>query len=140
MFSGLDERPALGLDIEADGLGMCAGTAFNTPAAANRIGLRVAYIATLGNDPSSQLIREEFEIEGLATDYLEIEDRPLPGISVAFNSDGDRGFITNWGSDERYAEHLRMRAIDVATTIDARHFHAYVDDLPEVEAIALAAG
>jgi len=136
MFSGLDGLPALGEDIEADGLGVCAGTAFNTPAAANRIGLRVAYVATVGNDVWSRMIRDEFEAEGLPTDYLEVEDRPLPGISVAFNHGGDRGFITHWGSGERYDERLEARAVEVAGTIDARHLHAYVDDVPELEAIA----
>jgi sugar/nucleoside kinase (ribokinase family) len=136
MFTGLHGAPALGEDIEADGLGVCAGTSFNTPAAANRIGLRVAYLATLGNDVWSRMIRDEFETQGLPTDYLRIEDRPLPGISVAFNIDGDRGFVTHWGSGEDYDERLRARAIEAATTVDARHLHAYVDEAPELEAIA----
>jgi len=136
MFSGLHGAPVLGEDIEADGLGVCAGTSFNTPAAANRIGLRVAYVATLGNDVWSGMIRHEFESEGLPTDYLRIEDRPLPGISVAFNLDGDRGFVTHWGSGEDYDERLGARAVEVATTVDARHLHAYIDEAPELEAIA----
>ena len=140
MLSGLDGLPALGKDIEADGLGVCAGTSFNTPAAANRIGLRVAYVATVGNDVWSRMIRDEFEAEGLPTDYLEVEDRPLPGISVAFNLEGDRGFITHWGSGERYDERLRARAMEAATAVDARHLHAYVDDVPELEAIARRRG
>ncbi len=70
MFSGLREWPALGKDIDADGLGLCAGTSFNTPAAANRLGLRVAYVATIGDDPWSRMIRDEFEAEGLPTDFL----------------------------------------------------------------------
>ena len=136
MFSGLEGLPALGEDIEAEGLGVCAGTSFNTPAAANRIGLRVAYVATVGNDVWSRMIRDEFEAEGLPTDHLEVQDRPLPGISVAFNHGGDRGFITHWGFAERYDERLRARAVEVAGTVEARHLHAYVDDMPEVEAIA----
>jgi sugar/nucleoside kinase (ribokinase family) len=138
MFSGLQAPPALGEDIEADGLGVCAGTSFNTPAAANRLGLRVAYMATVGNDVWSRMIRDEFEAEGLPTDYLRVEDRPLPGVSVAFNLDGDRGFVTHWGSGEDYDERLRVRAIEAATTVDARHLHAYVDEAPELEAIAHA--
>lgn len=140
MFSGLDALPVLGKDVEADGFGVCAGTSFNTPAAANRIGVRVAYVATVGNDVWSRMIRDEFDAEGLPTDYLEVEDRPLPGISVAFNLEGDRGFITHWGSGERYDERLRARAMEAATTVDARHLHAYVDDVPELEAIARRRG
>jgi sugar/nucleoside kinase (ribokinase family) len=136
IFSGLHEWPALGKDIESDGLGVCAGTSFNTPAAANRIGLRVAYVATVGNDPWSRLIREEFEAEGLATDFLEVEDRPLPGVSVALNLARDRGFVTHWGSGESYDALLRGRVLDLVERIDARHLHAYADEAPELEAAA----
>ena len=45
MFSGLDTWPELGRDIDAGGLGVSAGTSFNTPAAANRLGLRVDPVA-----------------------------------------------------------------------------------------------
>src|SRR5215813_11920803 len=82
IFSGLHEWPVLGKDIESDGLGVCAGTSFNTPAAANRIGMRVAYVATVGNDPWSRMIRDEFEAEGLGTDFLEVQERPMPCVSV----------------------------------------------------------
>jgi sugar/nucleoside kinase (ribokinase family) len=140
MFSGLQEWPALGKDIEADGLGVCAGTSFNTPAAANRIGLRVAYVATVGNDVWSRMIRDEFEAEGLPTDFLQVEDRPLPGISVALNLDGDRGFVTHWGSGDAYDEQLDGRALEVAAHVEARHLHVYADDSPELERIARSRG
>jgi sugar/nucleoside kinase (ribokinase family) len=140
MFSGLHEWPTLGKDIETDGLGMCAGTSFNTPAAANRIGLRVAYVATVGTDVWSRMIRDEFDTEGLPTDFLEIEDGPLPGVSVALNLDGDRGFVTHWGSGEAYDAGLRARALEIAADVDARHLHAYVDEAPELEALARRRG
>jgi sugar/nucleoside kinase (ribokinase family) len=141
MFSGLHEWPALGKDIESDGLGVCAGTSFNTPAAANRIGLRVAYVATVGNDVWSRMIRAEFDAEGLPTDFLEVEDRPLPGISVALNLDGDRGFVTHWGSADGYDAQLRSRALEIITTrVDARHLHAYADEAPELEGVARRRG
>lgn len=141
VFSGLSGWPALGDDIESDGLGVCAGTSFNTPAAAHRIGLRVAYVATVGTDVWSQMIRDEFDAEGIPTDFLEIEDRPLPGVSVALNLDGDRGFVTYWGgADEGYDARLSARAELIATTVEARHLHAYVDDAQELVAIARRRG
>ena len=51
MFSGLHEWPALGKDIESDGLGVCAGTSFNTPAAANRI-TTIGHGLTILNQPT----------------------------------------------------------------------------------------
>ena len=140
MFSGLDAWPALGEDIEAEGLGVCAGTWFNTPAAANRIGLRVAYVATVGNDMWSRMIRDEFEREGVPADFLAVLDRPLPGVSVALNFDCHMGFVTHWGDGGTYDDDLETRVRDVATRIDARHVHAYLDDAPALEAIARRRG
>ena len=125
MFSGLHEWPQLGNDIESDGLGWCAGTSFNTPAAANRIGLRVAFVATVGNDAWSRMIRDEFDAEGLPTDFLLVEDHPLPGVSVALNLDGDRGFVTNWGGDDTYDARLDARALEVRG-VDRRAAPAHV--------------
>lgn len=140
MFSGLGEWPAIGKDIETDGLGVCAGTSFNTPAAANRLGLRVAYVATVGNDIWSGMIRDEFDAESLSTEFLDVEERPMPGISVGLNLDGDRGFVTHWGDGARYDARLRARAGKIAATIDARHLHAYADETPELVTIARSRG
>ncbi len=140
MFGGLHEWPSLGKDVDADGIGVCAGTSFNTPAAANRLGLRVAYVATIGNDLWSRMILEEFQAEGLSTEFVRIEDRPLPGVSVALNFEGDRGFVTHWGSAGPYEEQLEARAADVARRVDAAHLHAYVDEMPELESIACDRG
>jgi sugar/nucleoside kinase (ribokinase family) len=140
IFSGLPEWPALGKDIESGDLGVCAGTSFNTPAAANRIGMRVGYVATLGNDAWSRLIRGEFAAEGLADDFLEILDRPLPAVSVALNFAGDRGFVTHWGPSDDYDAGMAARALAIVERIDARHLHAYVDESPELEAAARRRG
>ena len=140
MFSGLPEWPTLGKDIEVGGLGVCAGTSFNTPAAANRLGLRVAYVATVGNDDLSRLILREFASEGLPTDLVEIEDRPLPALSVALNSDGDRGFVTYWGDGDAYDSRLDARALKLAAQVEARHAHLYVDSAPELEVLAKRRG
>src|SRR5260221_4047782 len=136
IFSGLPEWQALGRDIESGQLGVCAGTSFNTPAAANRIGMRVAYVATLGNDPWSLLIRDEFGAEGLSTDFLEMQDRPLPGISVALNFDSDRGFVTHWHSADAYDDGLAARWLDMVDRIGARHLLAYGGEPSRLEASA----
>ena len=140
MFSGLDEWPRLGNDIETQGFGWCAGTSFNTPAAANRVGLRVAYVATVGNDVWSRMIRDEFEAEGLPTDFLSVEDRPLAGVSVSMNLGGDRGFLTHWEDDEAYGERLAARALEVVERVDAPHLHLFADEMPEVVAAARLRG
>jgi sugar/nucleoside kinase (ribokinase family) len=140
MFAGLEEWPELGNDIDADALGVCAGTSFNTPAAANRIGLRVAYVAEIGNDVWSRMIREEFEAEGLSTEFLVEEEQALPAVSVAFNMEGDRGFVSHWGGGPAVDDRIDERALSLLATVDARHLHAQVDDTPVLESAARANG
>ncbi|MDP9295422.1 MAG: carbohydrate kinase family protein, partial [Actinomycetota bacterium] len=130
MFSGLPLWPELGRDIDAEGLGVCAGTSFNTPAAANRIGLRVGYIAMIGNDVWSRIVLEEFAAEALPTDFLRIADRPLPFVSVALNRDHDRGFVTYEAAEQSDDEELHRYAIEVASNAAARHLHVYAGEEP----------
>jgi len=137
MFSDLEQWPALGNDIQAAALGVCAGTSFNTPAAANRIGLRVAYVAEIGTDVWSRMISEEFEAEGLSTEFLATENEPLPAVSVALNMDGDRGFVSHWPEGDG---RMNRRALALLPAVDARHLHAQMDDMPELEVAARAQG
>jgi sugar/nucleoside kinase (ribokinase family) len=140
MFSGLAEWPELGKDIDAADLGVCAGTSFNTPAAANRLGLRVGYVSMVGNDAWSRIVRQEFESEGLPTDFLRVVDRPMPFVSVALNFEDDRGFVT-YQQDGDDDEVLLQDAIAVASRTPARHLHAYAGEEPsELTAIARERG
>jgi sugar/nucleoside kinase (ribokinase family) len=137
IFSGLSEWPRLGLDVDAAGLAACAGTSFNTPAAAHRLGLRVGYIALVGNDPWSQIVLREFDAEGLPTEFLQVADHPLPFVSVALNHDHDRGFVTFYEPAPADDAELARRALELLSSVPARHFHAYAGEEPS-ELIALA--
>ncbi|MFL5768408.1 MAG: carbohydrate kinase family protein [Actinomycetota bacterium] len=130
MFSGLQTWPELGRDVDAGNLGVSAGTSFNTPAAANRLGLRVGYISIVGNDVWSGLTREEYEKESLPTDLLRVVDRPMPFVSVALNSGTDRGFVTYDAMREEDEAELYRYALDVVSTADARHLHYYAGEPP----------
>ena len=137
IFSGLPQWPRLGLDVDAGALGTCAGTSFNTPAAAHRLGLRVGYVAVVGNDPWSQIVVREFAAEGLPTDFLRVADRSLPFVSVALNHDHDRGFVTFYEPAPDDEAELARRAKDVLSSVPARHFHTYVGEEP-AELITIA--
>jgi sugar/nucleoside kinase (ribokinase family) len=129
-FSGLNGWPELGRDIDATGLGVGAGTSFNTPAAANRLGLRVGYVAMIGNDPWSDMVRGEFDQEALSKDFLLSVDRAMPFVSVGLNLNGDRGFVSyDAGTDEDETELDRL-ALEVVGSAEARHLHSYAGEEP----------
>jgi sugar/nucleoside kinase (ribokinase family) len=128
MFGGLPSWPRLGEDVFATTFGVCAGTGFNTPAAANRLGLRVGHIATIGNDLWSRMVREEFDAEGLPTTFLRVLDRPIPFISVAMNHDDDRGFVSFDAGTKRDEEDRLHHVLEVVSSVPARHLHAYVGE------------
>jgi sugar/nucleoside kinase (ribokinase family) len=125
MFAGLESWPELGRDVFASALGVCAGTSFNTPAAAHRLGLRVGYIAMTGNDRWSRIVREEWEAEGLPDDLLQVVERTMPFVSVALNRDGDRGFVTYYGASHEDDRALMAYARTVIERVEARHLHTY---------------
>jgi sugar/nucleoside kinase (ribokinase family) len=129
-FSGLEAWPELGRDVDAVGLGVGAGTSFNTPAAANRLGLRVGYVAMIGNDLWSRLVQEEFEREALPFDFLRVRDRPMPFVSVGLNLGGDRGFVSYEGATDEDDDELRRYAEEVVSTVSARHLHVYAGEEP----------
>jgi sugar/nucleoside kinase (ribokinase family) len=125
MFSGLPRWPEVGLDMEVDAFGMSAGTTFNTPAAANRLGLRVGYVALIGTDLWSDLVRREFAAENLSEDLVVAVDHPTPFVSVALNHDHDRGFVTYTGTTPEDDRLLQRAATEAVSTVDAHHFHGY---------------
>jgi sugar/nucleoside kinase (ribokinase family) len=125
MFAGLPQWPEVGHDLEVGAFGMGAGTSFNTPAAANRLGLRVGYVALLGTDLWSDLVRREFAAEGLPEDLVVSVDHQTPFVSVALNHDHDRGFVTYAADNPDDDRLLQDAAIEAVATADARHFHGY---------------
>jgi len=61
-------------------------------------------------------------------------------VSVALNMDGDRGFVSHWPRGPEADGRLEERALSIIETADARHLHAQVDDMHELEVAARARG
>ena len=125
-FTGLDAWPELGRDVDASGFGWGAGTSFNTPASANRLGLRVAYVSVVGTDLWSRFVVEEYEREGLPTEFLRVVDGPLVFVSVGMNLDTDRGFVTYADPAEDAEEDMYRRATELVSSGRVRHLHGYI--------------
>lgn len=133
IFTGLPRWPQPGRELHASGLAVCAGGAFNLAAAAHRLGLSVGCVALVGSDPSSDYLVGEIEDEGLSTRLLCRVEASLPAVSVAFNLNGDRGFVTHEAETDWVERELLKHALDVLSGTQARHVH--MDLRPSLAAI-----
>ena len=109
MFVGAPEWPALGKDIDAEGLGCARARRSTRRRRRTGIGLRVAYVADARQRRVSRLIREEFESEGLPTEFVRSpgpaasrgvggpEPRRRPGVRLALG----RGATDDRALDQR---------------------------------------
>ncbi len=78
--------------------GKCAqvlpGGGFTTPAAMQRLGVKVTWAADFGNDEISKYIFNEIEREGIDLSYSKKVQRDLQRISVSLSEDTNRSFLS----------------------------------------------
>ncbi len=94
IFTGLPEIPTLGTEVFGTGFDMVPGGMFNIVAAMQRMGLRVGWSVTCGNDFFSQFFLNESRREGLDEGLFRCVDRPRRIITASFSMPSDRGFIS----------------------------------------------
>jgi sugar/nucleoside kinase (ribokinase family) len=135
IFTGLGGWPEPGRELYASGVALRAGGAINLAAAAHRLGLEVGFVGLLGNDPASDFLMQEIESEGLPTELLRRVDAPLPAVSVAFNLNGDRGFVTHEAEAEWLERELLAHAMGVLSRPKAAR-HVHMDLRPSLVSIA----
>lgn len=119
IFTGLDHVPAPGEEVYADDLTIVPGGALTGALVLHRLGLKVIFEATLGCDFGSRFLLEAMEEEGLSRDAVTIDDEVRANVTVAYNQNDDRSFLS-FGSprhsppDPGLVEHYRPRAILMA--------------------------
>jgi sugar/nucleoside kinase (ribokinase family) len=107
---------------------------------AARLGLRVAFIGTVGDDALGRFCIEQLQARGVHTQGVIVRPDLKTGLSVIFNKTHDRAILTYSGS----IRELRIADIDLALVRRARHMHIgsyYMLDLlrPDVPALFDAA-
>lgn len=93
IFTGLDEFPKLGAEIEAKALAMETGGACNTSLALHRLGVKTAWACEFGTDDFSQFILDQLRAEHFPEDLFIMTPGNMRKITVSLSYPHDRAFI-----------------------------------------------
>ncbi|MFF2481325.1 carbohydrate kinase family protein [Paenibacillus sp. NPDC058071] len=117
---GANEIPLPGQEVYVDEvmLNVGGGAAIFSLALA-KLGQRVAFNGVLGDDLYGRYVREHFAKYGIDTRMIKTSKIHQTGISIAFNPDQDRSFITYAGTNTE----LRMNELDYEQIAQGRHAH-----------------
>ena len=86
---------------------------------AARLGLDVALVAVVGDDPLGALMRSELEARGVDTAGLVVDPSLPTGLSVVLSGERDRAILTHVGAIAA----LRLDLVDTDLLASARHVH-----------------
>jgi sugar/nucleoside kinase (ribokinase family) len=94
VFTGLPHVPAPGEEVNAKSLAFLPGGSLTSAIILTRLGYRVIYETQLGEDLPSRFLREAMEREGMLLDAVTIRPDARACVTVAYNQDGDRSFLS----------------------------------------------
>lgn len=117
---GCNQVPQPGQEIYVENMMMhVGGGAALFSLALAKLGLHVAFNGILGDDEYGRFIRERFAQSGIDTRLIQTSKIHKTGISIAFNPDTDRSFITYAGSNME----LQMDRLDLEQIALGKHVH-----------------
>lgn len=121
VYAGVDHLPRPGEEVYSQSFGLYGGGAYITAVAAARLGLKVAILAPFGTGVLETTVRGWLEDEGVDTSWAFLARHPLPFVTVAVNTGGDRGFLTYAASEA--AEDFLAHSVKVLAQIAATWVH-----------------
>lgn len=122
IFSGLPALPAPGEEVRTRQFTVTVGGgAFITAAGLRRLGLRTAMVAYVGSDPLGRFQMQALRRARLDVSQVRVHPDLGAGVSVAFSTAADRGFVTYPGCAAATADLLE--SWDWAFVGQARHVH-----------------
>ncbi|WP_245697489.1 carbohydrate kinase family protein [Paenibacillus oryzae] len=136
---GCSEVPSPGQEVYVDKMMMhVGGGAALFAISLAKLGVQVAFNGVLGNDSHGQYIRQRFAEYGIDTRMIGTSDTEQTGISIAFNPDSDRSFITYAGTNAE----LRVEKLNLSEIAQGRHVHVtgYKGRRNHEQYVALAKG
>ena len=119
IFSGIPGFPALGTELFTDALTVVPGGIMNTVTGLTRLGTRVGWLGTLGNDFFSDFIAKTAHTEGIDLSLIEFIDHPFKRVTVSLSYPNDRAFITYRDT----APELLPKIYDALKQATFKHLH-----------------
>ena len=118
---GGDVTPGFGQEEKlVDSMSLVVGgSASITAVAAARLGLSVALVAAVGDDPAGQFMLGQLAAAGVATDAVAVRGDSPTGMTVALSNGGDRAILTALGA----VSSLTAADVPAALLRRARHLH-----------------
>ncbi|MFC5647883.1 carbohydrate kinase family protein [Paenibacillus solisilvae] len=117
---GCDQVPEPGQEVFVDSMMMhLGGGAALFSVSLAKLGLHVAFNGVLGDDGNGRFIKERFAAHGIDTRMIQTSRVHHTGISIAFNPDTDRSFITYAGSNLE----LQVDQLDLDQIAQSKHVH-----------------
>lgn len=116
----------LGSKIRVEDItGTCGGGANNTSVGLARLGCAAAFTGVLGDDQWGEIIRLNFEKEGVSTDYITVIEKEHSSFSLILSApDGERTILTHKSMDRHFHDVTFDR--EAAGSMDAvylNHIH-----------------
>ncbi len=94
IFTGIPGFPALGTELFTKEVTVVPGGVMNTVVGLRRLGVRVAWLSTLGDDFFSLFAAETARAEGVELSHVLFSGQPLRRVTVAMSYPDDRAFVT----------------------------------------------
>ena len=94
IFTGIPKFPELGTEIFCGGLTVVPGGILNTVNGLSRLGVKVGWMGTLGNDFFSKFVADTATAERVDLSLIDFIDEPLKRVTVALSYPNDRAFVS----------------------------------------------
>jgi len=134
IFAKLDKFPELGKEMMCEDFMIKAGGAANTPVALTRLGMKTAYVTTIGGDAAGNIIYDYLKKTGLDMSSVIYDEKMRTNVSAVLSIGRERGFATYLAQSNAEMELSRIREL----VPRSRHLHTYIHDCLKMPLVEIA--
>lgn len=122
IFAGLEQFPALGIEVECKDFAVKAGGGSNTPMALARLGLQTSFATEIGRDTLGDITYKYIQDTGVDMSAVLYEHNIRTSVTSVLSIGSERGFATYLLDS---IQHIRAEDLEPYIA-QASHIHTYV--------------